>query len=217
MPESEVAAGSEPSTTAIARQPRWRKRAIIAGILALAGLFAFFLVAHAGSFLIVHAPEPADVIVVLDGEWPKGVQLQREGYAPRILLDANVTRLLYGRTDAELAADFLAHNNLPMMEICPTTADSTFAEVVDVRRCLERLHASSALIVASNFDTRRALSIFRKRLPQYRWSIAASSAPYHDADQYWKHRAWAKTVLDAWEQFLWWKLADQWRSDVVLR
>jgi hypothetical protein len=62
-----------------------------------------------------------------------------------------------------------------------------------------------------------ALSIFQKRLPQYRWSVAAASAPYHYADRWWKHRGWAKTVLDEWQQLAWWELVDRWRPDVALR
>jgi uncharacterized SAM-binding protein YcdF (DUF218 family) len=101
--------------------------------------------------------------------------------------------------------------------VCPTVQDSTFGEAADVNRCLARLNLSSVLIVTSNFHTRRALGIFQKRLPQYHWSVAAASAPYHYADQWWKHRAWAKTVLDEWEKFAWWELVDQWRPDVALR
>ena len=101
--------------------------------------------------------------------------------------------------------------------MCPTIHDSTYGEAVDVKRCLARLNISSVLIVTSDFHTRTALAIFQKRLPQYHWSIAAAYAPYHDADQWWKHRAWAKTVLEGWEKLIWWELVDRWRSDVVLR
>jgi uncharacterized SAM-binding protein YcdF (DUF218 family) len=104
-----------------------------------------------------------------------------------------------------------------LVEVCPTDQDSTYGEAVDVKRCLETLNISSVLIVTSDFHTRRALDILRKRLPQYRWSVAASSAPYHDADQWWKHRAWAKTVLDEWNQYLWWELVDRERPGVVLK
>ena len=65
----------------------------------------------------------------------------------------------------------------------------------------EAAGATSAIIVTSDFHTRRALSIFRKRLPQYEWSVAASSWPGNAAEQYWKHRWWAKSVLDEWEKY----------------
>jgi uncharacterized SAM-binding protein YcdF (DUF218 family) len=179
------------------------------------------LLLHSGSFLVLNSPEHADAILVLkggEGSYWHAVKLQKQGYADRILLDASVIRMVYGKSEAELATEFLNRiSPLGLAEVCPTVQDSTFGEAADVKRCLARLNISSVLIVTSDFHTRMALSIFQKRLPQYRWSVAASSAPYHDADQWWKHRAWAKTVLEGWEQFAWWELVDRWRPDVVLR
>jgi uncharacterized SAM-binding protein YcdF (DUF218 family) len=214
---SEVASGSEMRSSAALKPVRGRKRVVVFGIILVTIGVAIFLLSRAGAFLIMHAPERSDVIVVLDGEWPKAVELQKEGYATTVLLDAGVNRAVYGRTEIELARELLHSEKLARVELCPVTASTTFAEAADVQGCLQPLHPGSVLLVASNFDTRRALEIFRKRLPQYRWSMAASSAPFHFADQYWKHRSWAKTVLNAWEQYLWWKLVDQWRSDVALR
>ena len=178
------------------------------------------LLSRAGSFLILNAPEHADAIVVLGGaeaSYRHAVQLQKQGYADRILLDASVTRTLFGKSEADFANEFLDRTPSRVAEVCPTLQDSTFGEAADVKRCLERLNISSVVLVTPDFHTRMALSIFQKRLPQYRWSVAAASSPYHDADQWWKHRAWAKTVLDQWQQFAWWELVDRWRADVVLR
>jgi DUF218 domain len=131
-------------------------------------------------------------------------------------LDADASQDRFGKSDADLAVDFLRENGALDSEVCPIREDSTFGEAVDVKRCLERQKASSVLIVTSDFHTRRALSIFRKRLPQYEWSVAAASAPYHSANRWWRHRRWAKAALDEWERYIWWKLVDQWRSNVVL-
>ena len=195
---------------------RRRRRLVIWALLLIAAAVVLFLLSHAGSFLILHAPEPSDVIVVLDGEWPQAVKLQREGYARRILLNAGTNQTVYGRSEYDLASEFLKTQRPADMELCPTTAENTLEEAADVQRCLAPLHAHSVLLVAVNFDTRRALEVFRARLPQYHWSMAASSAPYHDADQYWKHRSWAKTVLNAWENYLWWKLVDERRPNLAL-
>lgn len=189
-------------------------------ILIAFSILIIVLLSHAGSFLVLNAPEHADVIVVLGGaevSYWHAVKLQKQGYADRILLDANVIRTVYGKSEADLATEFLNRTSPGLTEVCPTVQNSTFGEVADVKRCLARLNISSALIVTSDFHTRMALSIFQKRLPQYHWSVAASSAPYHDADQWWKHRAWAKTVLDEWQKFAWWELVDRWRPDVALR
>ena len=193
------------------------KRFIVA--LAIVAL-VIVLLSHAGAFLILNAPEHADAIVVLggaEGSYWHAVKLQEQGYADRILLDASVIRMVYGRSEVDLATEFLNRTSPPLAEVCPTVQDSTFGEAADVKRCLARLNIPSVLIVTSDFHTRMALSIFQKRLPQYRWSVAAASAPYHDANQWWKHRAWAKTVLDEWQQLAWWELVDRWRPDVALR
>lgn len=221
MPRNEVEAQPTPPDRP-PRRPRWAKRA---GVLILAVFLigvALFLLAHAGSFLVINAPRRSDVMVVLEGSagssrFAQALRLQKMGYAPRILVDADVTRDYYGKSEADLVLDFLHRTNQSGIQVCPTMADSTFAETADVRRCMRRVGASSAIIVTSDFHTRRALEIFRSRLPQYEWSVAASSAPANAAEQYWKHRWWAKTVVDEWEKYLWWELVDRWRSDVILR
>ena len=185
-------------------------------------ILVIVLLSHAGSFLILNVPQHADAILVLEGgaddsRYRHAVKLREQGYADRILLDASVSGNIFGRSEADLATEFLNRTSPGLVEVCPTVQDSTFGEAADVKRCLARLNISSVLIVTSDFDTRRALGIFQKRLPQYHWSVAAASAPYHDADQWWKHRAWAKTVLEEWEKFTWWELVDQWRPDIALR
>ncbi len=197
------------------------RRLVVLAIALLAAAGLLFLFSHAGSFLVVDAPQPADVIVVLEGSadtpgYQRAVNLQRAGYAGKVLLDASANRGIFGRSEADLAREYLDRNGQRSTEICPTVGDSLFAEAADVQHCLQSMGATSAILMTGDFATRRTLSLFRKRLPQYRWSVAAAFTPYHFAEAYWKHRAWAKTVLVEWEEFLWWKLVDQWRSDVVL-
>ena len=213
---SEIAAAAPPRA-APHHETRWSRRLALLALIVIFLIALVYLLSRAGAFLIVHAPEHADVIVVLDDEWLKAVELQRKGYAPKILLDAAVNSWLYGRNEAELAREWVQTQKFGSMEVCPVIASSTYAEVASVQQGLAPLHVHSVLLVVSNFDTRRALEIFRARLPQYQWSVAASSAPFHYADQDWKLRSWAKTVLNDWEQFLWWKVVDQRRNDLVLR
>ncbi len=208
-------------TTVHNRRSSKLPRGVVIGILALAAALIFFLLSRAGSFLVVDNPRRSDVIVVLEGSgdspgYFRALHLKREGYAGKVLLDANVNAEIFGKTEAEMARQYLDGIGQQATEICPTVGTSVFAEAADVQRCLQRMGASSAILVTSDFGTRRALSIFQKRLPQYRWSVAAASTPYHFAEAYWKHRGWAKTVLQEWEDFLLWKLVDRWRGDVVL-
>jgi len=216
MPGSEVAARHELPAAGVAKRPRRRRRLALITLVGTLAL-ALFLLSRAGAFLVLNAPEHADVIVVMNSEWPKAVHLQRQGYASRVLIEADTKRQVYGKTEADLVIDFLRRAKATGVEMCPTASDTKFDEAADVQRCLQPLHPRSVLIVNTDFDTRRSLSIFRKRLPQYRWSVAGAAAPFHDADQYWKHRRWAISVLSEWEDYLSWKLLEQWRADVVLR
>ncbi len=184
-------------------------------------VLATLLLSHAASFLVVNNPRPSDVMLVLAGDsagrYSHAVELQKSGFAERIILDVDATPSMFGKSQADLAYDFLREKGSQGSEICPIRADSTFGEAVDVKRCLAGRKVNSVLIVTSDFHTRRALSIFQKRLPQYEWSVAAAWAPYHDAERWWRNRRWAKAALDEWEKYLWWELVDRWRSDVLLR
>ncbi len=221
MPQSDLEAGSGQRSTVRNRRSSILPRGVLIGVFALAAALVFFLLSRAGSFLVVDDPQRSVVIVVLEGSgdtpgYFRALHLKREGYAGKLLLNANVNAEIFGKTEAELAREYLDRIGQQATQICPTASGSVFAEAADVQRCLQRMGASSAILVTSDFGTRRTLSIFQKRLPQYRWSVAAASTPYHFAEAYWKHRGWAKTVLQEWEDFLEWKLIDQWRGDVVL-
>ncbi len=189
-------------------------------VLTVMLVIAVVLLSHAASFLVLNDPQPADVLLVLaggtDARYGHAVELQKIGLAQRLILDADASRNRFGKSDADLAADFLRVNGPAGAQVCPIFQDSTYGEAADVQKCLESMKVKSVLIVTSDYHTRRAVSIFRKRLPQYEWSIAAASAPYHFADRWWKHRRWAKATLEEWEKYLWWKLVEQWRSNVVL-
>lgn len=221
MPRSQVGVESA-AVNSSPQKSRWPRLArLFAAILLLIGA-ALFLLLRAGSYLVINAPQRSDVMVVLAGgggssRFLQAVRLQKMGYAPLILVDAETAPEFYGKSEADLVLDYLRSTNQTGAVVCPTTADSTFGEAADVRRCMRRVGATSAIIVTSDFHTRRALEIFRKRLPQYEWSAAASSAPANAAEQWWKHRWWAKTVFDEWEKYLWWELVDRWRSDAVLK
>ena len=216
MPQSEL--GAQARAT-VKRRRAWLFTSI--SLLALAGV-AVWTLSHAGSFLVVDDPQPSDAIVILEAAvdtpgYNRALNLRREGYAGKVLLNAGVSRAIFGRTEADLAKDFLNRTGQHSVYLCPVMGITLFDEVADVRRCLQQIGATSAILMTSDFETRRTLSIFQKRLPQYRWSVAAASTPYHFAEAYWKYRGWAKTVLQEWEDFLWWKLVAQWRADVVLR
>lgn len=221
MPQSKLegAAGSQSSAPSPPRPISRRLILLAIAVIVIAVLLS--LLSRAGSFLVVDDPQPSDAIVVLEGAgdtpgYDRSVLLKSQGYAKTVLLDANISPTLYGRSEADLAAEYLVRSGQLSTQICQTVSGSVYDEVVDVKRCLDRIGARSAILMTGDFETRRTLDIFQKRLPQYRWSVAASSTPYHYAEAYWKHRGWAKTVFQEWEDLLWWKLVEQHGKDVVL-
>jgi uncharacterized SAM-binding protein YcdF (DUF218 family) len=199
-------------------------------ILAVIVVLVALGVAYGASFLRVNAPQSADVILVLgggmdDSRYWRAVELIEAGYSSRMVLDAEAGGSgKYGKTNAELASDFLKSIHAQHTTVCPVYADSTYGETVDVARCLAPLHVSSVLIVTSDYHTRRSLSIFQARLPQYHWSIAGAYAPVEDGgkermagDNWWRNRRWAKTILEEWEKLIWWELVDRWKPHRVVQ
>ena len=57
----------------------------------------------------------------------------------------------------------------PNISVCVIQEDSTLRETAEAAKCLAQLQPPprTVLIVTNDFHTRRAFSIFRKRLPQY--------------------------------------------------
>lgn len=194
------------------------RRLIIAAIIVMA---AILLIVKSGPYLTVDSPEKSDAIIVLAGDrndvryW-RGLELLGAGYGRRMILDEGAERL-FGRTYAEHAADFAARTageEAANISVCVIAEDSTLGETVDAARCLDQLQPPphSVLIITNDYHTRRAFSIFRKRLPQYHWSVAAAHDNYLFGLPWWKTREWAKTNLTEWQKLLWWEIWEDWRS-----
>jgi uncharacterized SAM-binding protein YcdF (DUF218 family) len=185
-------------------------------LLLLAGIFFV----EAGNYLVVNNLQKSDAIVVLAGDqaddrYYRGLHLLRQGFGQHLILDAT-TAVTYGHSYTELAADLVARTAGPEASrviVCPINGDSTKEEAGDVGACLKTLQPlpHSGLLVTDNYHTRRALSIFSNRLPQYHWTAAAADNSYLFGTPWWKHREWAKTYLTEWQKLIWWQLFDRWR------
>jgi len=190
---------------------RWVGFAIVCA-LGVIGIFA----AKSGTYLVVNQPQRSDVIVVLAGETDRrparALQLFDQGYARRIVLDVPSNAKIYDFTQIELAEKYV--QSLPqsaVVSVCPIDGLSTKEEAKDVATCLGREKFETVLIVTSDFHTRRALSVFRRELPQYRYSVAASFNEEQFGVRWWTHRQWAKIFVDEWLRLLWWKAVDEWQ------
>jgi uncharacterized SAM-binding protein YcdF (DUF218 family) len=194
------------------------KRPIVAVAVLIVLLILIF---QPGSFLIVNHPEKSDAIVVLAGDhndiryW-HALQLLRDGYGQHMIFDVDVGQI-FGHSTLQYALEFIrqtAGADASRITICPIDRDSTNEEAVLTGRCLQRLQPQpqSILLVSDEFHTFRALSIYRKRLPQYHWGAAAATDNYLFGVPWWKHREWAKTYLYEVEKLLYWELWERWRD-----
>lgn len=191
-----------------------RRTWILIGIL-LCALFVG-LATKAGSFLLVDEPQRSDVVLVLAGETKQrpqlALQLLSQGYGRTILLDVPIDSTVYEFTQIQLAQKYISDLPQPAsVSICPIHGLSTKDESKDVENCLAREGVKRVLIVTSDFHTRRALSVFRRELPQYEYSIAAARDEAQFGVRWWTHRQWAKIFVDEWLRMIWWKMVDQWR------
>lgn len=192
-----------------------RKRFWVVAVLVLAGSFVL-LAANAGQFLVVDAPERADVIVVLAGETDRrperALELLDQGYAHTVLIDVPAAAKIYGFTQVQLAEQYA--RSLPQHEsvhICPIAGLSTKDESHDAERCLAYEQGNRILIVTSDFHTRRSLSIFRHEVHKKIFSVAGARDDTQFGMRWWTHRQWAKTCVDEWLRLFWWIVIDRWR------
>jgi hypothetical protein len=189
--------------------PRWLVSLAVLVPLSLA------LAARSGNFLVIDAFQPSDVILVLAGETnhrpARALELLAQGYGRRMVLDVSARGKIYQLTELQLAEKYI--RDLPQaaqIVICPIEGLSTKDESKDAEKCLAREGGGSVLIVTSDFHTRRAWSVFRREVPGHVYSVAAARDPEQFGAKWWTHRQWAKTLLDEWLRFIWWKVVDEW-------
>ena len=174
---------------------RFRKSVIILGVALLLGVTHPVWLAWAGNFLVRTDPiEAADIVVVLAGDGSgrrllRAVELVGEGYAPRVLIPG--PQGAYGVRESDLALQFARREGLDMevLEGFPIAATSTLEELALVERELRRRGVNKALVVTSNFHTRRARSIYRGHTSgAIDYIFVAADHPEFDPDSWWKTR-----------------------------
>lgn len=178
-------------------------------------VFLLWSGANSAAFLVVDKPEKSDAILVLAGETEtrpaRALALLDQGYATHVIFDVPADPKVYGSTYLQLAQEWAAAQpQSKQLTVCPIHGLSTKTESWDAAECLRKLGVHSVLLVTSEFHTRRALSIFRKELPGWQFSVAAAYDSAQFGEQWWKHRQWAKTNVDEWLRMAWWQCVDRW-------
>lgn len=178
-------------------------------------VLALALLATSGRFLVVNQPRESDVILVLAGETEhrpaRGLELLTQGYASRLILNVQESKI-YQWNEAELAQKYVEGlGRAQSITICRIEGLSTKEEAIDARRCLQQVGGKNVLLVTSDYHTRRALSIFRREVPDRNFSVAAAFDAREFGVRWWQHREWAKVNFYEWLRLLWWELVDRWR------
>jgi uncharacterized SAM-binding protein YcdF (DUF218 family) len=190
-----------------------RRRTWIFILIVLAGVVLW--ARNAGKILVVDAPEPSDVIVVLAGETDRrpahALELLHQGLAARVIIDVPAQAKVYDTMQVELAERYVQRlPNAASISICPIWGLSTRAEAHDVANCLANQPTQRVLIVTSDFHTHRSLSIFRHEVRGKTFSIGAAHDPAQFGTRWWTHRQWAKTFFDEWIRLFWWSAVERW-------
>ena len=103
----------------------------------------------------------------------------RQGYAPLVLFSGALYR---GRPEGEFAVSYLVQLGYSptLFAVFPQAADSTIAEAVALRGELARRHVKRAIIVTSNYHSRRAAIVLHLFCPGIDFiSIPAFDSHYH--------------------------------------
>lgn len=170
-----------------------------------------------GKLLVVDEPKTADLILVLSGErWVRvqqAIRLLVEGWAPRIVITTDANWQIYSRSETQLAEEFVG--SLPpawgsATHVLPVAADSTSEEAAEIGKYMDAVGAHSALLVTSEYHTRRALSVFRRLLPEKEFGISGAPDPVQFGMRWWRRRAWTKRALNEAIRLVWWSLIDRW-------
>lgn len=179
----------------------------VATVLAFAGWLAHDRILGAlGRYLVDAAPaEKADIAVVLAGDAYghrilTAADLVRNGYAPLVLVSGPGGE--YDFHECDLAIPFAVKRGYPESYFAHFEHDgrSTAEEAQAIVPELRRRNVHKALLVTSNFHTRRAGGIFRRAAPDM--TIVTIGAPdeYFTPGGWWHSREGEKTFLVEWEK-----------------
>jgi uncharacterized SAM-binding protein YcdF (DUF218 family) len=152
------------------------------------------------------APQPADLILVLGGDfWGprvlRAADLGAQGYAPLVLISGPPYR---DRPEGEFAIDFLAARGYPrrLFQSFGHHARSTIEEAIILRPELTRRGVRRVLLVTSAYHSRRAAIVFWLFCPGIKFiTIPAPDEHYH-AYEWWQDPSSRKLFFSEWRKIL---------------
>ena len=181
---------------------RWLVALVIALVILIAT--APWWLAASGRFLVkADGPAPADMVVVLAGDFSgnrilTAGDLVRHGLAPHALVSGPSGA--YGMHESDLAIHFAAQHGYPESYFIAMQNDSrsTVSEADTILTELRRRGARRVDIVTSNYHTRRAGNIYRGKAPDLEIHMVSAPDVFFQPDTWWKNRDARKTFLIEW-------------------
>lgn len=157
-----------------------------------------------GGFLVKSDPPArADIVVVLAGDFTgnrilTAGSLVKQGFATKVLVSGPSE--IYGMHESDLAIPYAVREGYPIsyFERFPNDSKSTSSEAEVLISELRKEHVHSIDLVTSNYHTRRAGYIFRKKAPDLEIHVVSAPFRYFTPDAWWKNREGRKTFLIEW-------------------
>lgn len=156
-------------------------------------------------------PRPADLIVVLGGDfWGSRVltaaNLAVAGYAPAVLISGRP--YLSGHRwvpEGEMAILFLVQRGYPreLFRSFAHQANSTVGEIAVLVPELRRLRVRRALVVTSNYHSRRAGVLLRSLAPDFEVIVIAAPEKGFEPGAWWKTTDGRQIFFGEWVRLIW--------------
>ncbi len=173
-------------------------------VVVLLLLFHQAVLAALGNFLVsADPPRKADIIVVLAGDGfgkriLRAAELVKQGWAPKVLVSGPDGS--YGNFECDLAIPFAVKAGYPESYFAHLEhgARSTAEEAQVVVARLRTMGVKRAMLVTSNYHTRRAGRIFHRAAPDMEIIVVASDDEFFSPDRWWRVREGRKIFLYEW-------------------
>jgi uncharacterized SAM-binding protein YcdF (DUF218 family) len=216
-PEKSVAPPRGAGSRGGRRIPKRSRRWFI--VLTVAALVVVTVLWFGDDFLVVDEPLPehADVAIVLAGSETTNaariagaMNLLEEGRVARVMLSVGAVTY-YGEWLPDLVRRFVNREYGGRFDeqilVCEVYADSTAAELTDIAECLRGKQWKTAVIVTSNFHTRRTRMTLRSNLAGKTsvesFTVYGIADGSFERDGWWRHRIYSKTWLLETMKVLW--------------
>ena len=159
----------------------------------------------AGRYVVADDLEPSDAVLYLRGNpdeervrMEEAARLVQKRYAPLLLVSVD-SKPFYGQPMRKLVETFLRQRGFPpeKLRFCENNADFTAEEAQALLSCLKQLRAKQAIVVTSEYHTRRSRFLFRRVFSGSEIAVLVHpvyNSAYWDP-HWWRRRRWAKTFL----------------------